>query len=242
MVACSCGVGWQMTGLAWILQSEPGVFMSTFVSLTSRLEGWFDKQLADIPEEVRQLIEEEFFPFTWDKCSESDRRFIAKQEDLGNDPATESFREIRWEYAERRSDIELEIKEWQSRATPTALDLQAQSDNLKRLAHELQNLDADFSAKAAQFDDNHHPIKVTAKRGRPRKEPQEANGVVKAPSKPQTARERQRAATVAKYRRWGQLVLAKEKMHPNQTRNWCIEKVAEELKVNKSYVRRHMIT
>lgn len=55
--------------------------MSDFDSLTWALEGWFDTPLRDMPDAVRQRVEQEFFPMPWDSLSADQRRGLALQLD-----------------------------------------------------------------------------------------------------------------------------------------------------------------
>ena len=55
--------------------------MADFNSLTTALEGWFDKPLADLPGEQQQRIRDDFFPMPWDSLNEDQRRSVAAQMD-----------------------------------------------------------------------------------------------------------------------------------------------------------------
>jgi hypothetical protein len=62
--------------------------MADFNSLTTALEGWFEKPLADLPDEQQQRIRDAFFPMPWDRLNENQRRSAADQIDYWNDPTT----------------------------------------------------------------------------------------------------------------------------------------------------------
>ena len=63
--------------------------MTNFESLTWALVDWFDKLLVELPESLRQRVEKDFFPFTWEYLSPTQRRSFALQWDYQNDPVTE---------------------------------------------------------------------------------------------------------------------------------------------------------
>jgi hypothetical protein len=72
--------------------------MSTFDSLTLALEEWFDRPLHELPAELRQRVELEFFPMPWNYLGAERRRSVALQLDYQHDPATEQDRQDWWEF------------------------------------------------------------------------------------------------------------------------------------------------
>lgn len=118
--------------------------MADFNSLTTALEGWFDKPLADLPDEQQQRIRDAFFPMPWDRLNENQRRSAADQIDYWNDPATEDKREQRWQLLCKLDVLEREMAEWKAVATPTSLDKATRDDRLKALRGEFEAIKAEY--------------------------------------------------------------------------------------------------
>lgn len=114
--------------------------MSSFDSLTLALEGWFDKALCDLPDALRQRVEEEFFPMPWDRLSAEERRRVALQLDYPDDPATEQERQFCSDFADSMLTIETKIAKWEAIPTLTASDLALQESQLAKLRPELAGM------------------------------------------------------------------------------------------------------
>jgi len=112
--------------------------MSSFVPLTLALKGLFDKPLSDLEKVLGQRVKREFRLIAWDVLSAEQREIIALQCDYPDDPEKEQERRSGWEWAGRKEAIMAQIAEWESTATPTALDL---VEKQKRLAELQQKLD-----------------------------------------------------------------------------------------------------
>lgn len=127
--------------------------MKSFDSLTSALNDWFDKQLSDLPDSVRQRVEQDFFPMPWDNLSADQRRSVALQFDYQHDPATEQDRKFWWDYFQRADELKKQVAEWDAVATPTASELAKKELRLAELKQELARMEA--QKKAARGD--HQP-------------------------------------------------------------------------------------
>lgn len=112
--------------------------MSSFAPLTAALEGLFDEPLSALDEALRQRVEREFYPITWDALSAERREIVALQCDYPDDPKTEQERRSGWEWAGRKEAIMAQVTEWKAVTTPTAFDL---AEKQKRLAELQQKLD-----------------------------------------------------------------------------------------------------
>lgn len=117
--------------------------MSSYDSLTVALEGWFDKPLSDLPDALRQRVEEEILPMPWDRLTATGRRHVTQQIDFPDDPAMEQVRQFCWDNSERRLTVEGEIAKWEAVATPTALDLLQKETRLEKLRQELAGIEAE---------------------------------------------------------------------------------------------------
>lgn len=118
-----------------------GCGMSGFDSLTTALEGGFDKLLRDLPKDMKKRIEQDFFPISWDNLSPDQRRNVAQQWDYRHDPATEQERQFWWDFFIRKNAIEKQIAEWKAVATPTAGDLAQQEARLSELWKKLARME-----------------------------------------------------------------------------------------------------
>jgi len=67
--------------------------MNAFESLTLALRGHFEKPFAQLPPDIQQRIQVDFFPWPWDSKTSRQRCHRAKQWDLENDPARREVRE-----------------------------------------------------------------------------------------------------------------------------------------------------
>lgn len=124
--------------------------MSSFDSLTLAFEGWFDKPLCDLPDSLRQRVEEDFWPMPWDRLTAAGRRDVMRQLDYQHDPATEPERQDGWERSERMIAVETQIAQWEAIATPTALDLAQKETRLALLRQDLARIEAEVFVAAGE--------------------------------------------------------------------------------------------
>lgn len=121
--------------------SRPTIASQEFKSLTLALDEWFEKKLDDLPIDLRQLVEREFFPNLWDVLTADQRRSGILQLDYQNDPATEQDRQYWWNFFERLRELKKQIHEWKSAATPTASEIALKESRLKELQQELDRME-----------------------------------------------------------------------------------------------------
>lgn len=114
--------------------------MSSYESLTQKLAEWFDKPLAELPDDIQELVGTEFFPMPWDKLTAGGRRSIAEQLDCQRDPATAAARQSAFEFYERIHELQTQIADWESKETPTATDKDIQERRLQELLRELEQM------------------------------------------------------------------------------------------------------
>ena len=115
--------------------------MSSFDSLTLALEGWFDKPLCDLPDALRQRVEQEFFLISWDKMSAEGRRSIALESDYKNDPVMQQSRQFSWDLASCVIDLKTRIAKWKSVSAPIASELAQKETRLAELQQQLARLE-----------------------------------------------------------------------------------------------------
>ncbi len=113
-----------------------------FDSLTLALEDSFNQPLADLPDTLRQRVEQEFFPMPWDNLSADQRRSVALQLDYQHDPATEQDQKFWWDFFQTVDRLKKQIAEWEVVATPTAAELALKEARLAEFKQELVRMDA----------------------------------------------------------------------------------------------------
>lgn len=114
--------------------------MTDFVSLTTALDGWFDKPLAELPETIQERVRQDFFPMPWDGLSFEQRQGVARQWDYNHDPATEPDRRFWEDFFAKKEELEKQIEQWQSVAAPTAVELAQRERRLSELQGELARM------------------------------------------------------------------------------------------------------
>ena len=187
--------------------------MSCFDALTLACEGWFDKPLCDLPDALRQRIEDDFWPMPWDRLT---------------DPAMEPDRQRSWDHSERMISITTQITEWEAVATPTALDLAQKEARLAKLRQELAGIESEafvdgglrespgnpFQAPKRNIGDEHPPA------------PADRNPAVKPPGST-VRREARRLDTEALHKQWQKAYRDAKKAHPNMTDSWYSKQIAK---------------
>lgn len=153
--------------------------MGDFDSLTWAFEDWFDTPLCDLPDALRQRVEQEFFPMPWDKLSADQRRSVALQLDYQHDPATEQDQKFWWDFFERVDDLKKQLADWEGVATPTAAELALKETRLAELKQELARMDAQQRLARGDYLPERKPS--LSKDGAPLAEPAPATRYVAYP-------------------------------------------------------------
>jgi len=115
--------------------------MTGFNSLALALDGWFDKAMVELPDDLKARVENEFFPMPWDNLDAEQRRSVALQWDYQRDPATEQDRAYWFDYYVRMEDLEGQIRKWEAVGAPTAGDLAQKEARLAELRRELARME-----------------------------------------------------------------------------------------------------
>ena len=121
--------------------SRPPDAGEQFASLALDLDGWFDKNLEELPKALRQRVEQEF-PSPWDNRTADQRCRIARQLDYQRDPATEQERQYWAEFFEHLHTIQAQKEHWESVATPTAKELDLKESRLQELQQEIDRMES----------------------------------------------------------------------------------------------------
>lgn len=128
--------------------------MSSYEPLTKKLAEWFAKPLAELSDDIRELVSTEFFPMPWDKLTAGGRRSIAEQLDCQRDPAAAAARQSAFEFYERMHELQAQIADWESKETPTATDKDIQERRLEELQRGLAQMVAQQKkARGDKFPD-----------------------------------------------------------------------------------------
>lgn len=125
--------------------------MTDFNSLATALEEYFNTPYADLPEDERQRVENDFFPMPWDKLSPNHRRSVAAQLDYQRDPDTEGERQYWSDFFNRRDNLQRKLMQWESVATPTATDLATKESKVSGLQQELDRMDQTLRQARGDF-------------------------------------------------------------------------------------------
>lgn len=125
--------------------------MERFDSLSLVMEEWFDRPLCDLPEALRQRVQQEFFPMPWDQLSADQRRSVALQLDYQHDPATEQDQKFWWDFFERVGGLKKQVAEWEAVATPTAAELATKEGRLAELQQELTRMEEQKRAARGDY-------------------------------------------------------------------------------------------
>ena len=124
-----------------------------FVSLSNALDGWFDKHFSEIPNDLQERIQHDLFPLGescgswWDSLTSEERRMAADRWDYEHDPATEDERQHAWDSWSECHELKRQIAEWDSVATPTALDMAKKDDKLRELRQRLNELETQLDGR-----------------------------------------------------------------------------------------------
>ena len=153
--------------------------MTTFDALTLAFENWFDTPLCDLPETLRQRLEQEFSDAPWDSLSADQRRDVALQLDYQDDPAAEQDRKFWWDFYERFDNLKKQLAEWDVVATPTATELALKETRLAQLKQELARMDAQKRLARGDYYPERKPSQT--KEGAPLVKPAHATRYVAYP-------------------------------------------------------------
>ena len=108
--------------------------MSEYVSLLHALEGYFEAELDELPEVLRERVQREIRPCAWDHLSPKQRRSWAWQTDYQNDLAAEEDGDFWFNFCCRKDELRKQIREWASIPALTAGELTAKERRLGRPA------------------------------------------------------------------------------------------------------------
>lgn len=122
-----------------------------FESLEQALLGWFDADESDLPADLRQRVAAALLPLHWAMLSPEQRRSVAAQRDMADDPALEDERQFWWQHACRVIELEGLQQQWTQAQAVTVAELNAKEERLREIADELERLAALERADAARY-------------------------------------------------------------------------------------------
>lgn len=106
------------------------------LDLTKLLEGYFDKQLNELPKELRRCAATEFYPLRWDELTPEHRRAVALSIKRQLEPVSEEELLSAEKLIERKYDLDSQIEALKKTRTPTVFDLLGKKSNLEILQAE----------------------------------------------------------------------------------------------------------
>lgn len=107
----------------------------------SDLEPWFESALSEIPESLRNRIQDLYAPLSWSELTPDRRRSFARQYDYDNNPAAELHREFWFNLHAERIDLERELHEWSVLADSTPTEKESRQLYISMLNEKLERLD-----------------------------------------------------------------------------------------------------
>jgi hypothetical protein len=114
--------------------------MASYKSLLEALEGLFGKPLNALPKMLRKRVEDEFFPISWGMLSPDQRRAVAIQCDVQDDPRFDLERRVGFDRAAKRKDLKWQIETWNTVPVSSASEAETKEHTLKSLHAELRRL------------------------------------------------------------------------------------------------------
>ena len=202
--------------------------MSSFDSLTLACEGWFDKPLCDLPDAVRQRIEEDFLPMPWDRLTAAGRRDVTQQIDERTDPALEHVRQVSWDLSERMIAITTDIATWEAVPIPNALSLAEKERRLKELRQELAGIEAEIFVDGGQIEVPGNPAQQLKRKSDSAHPSAPVNTTpAEKPRGSTVRREARRLDTEALHRQWQKAYETAKKARPNMTVSWHSKQISK---------------
>ncbi len=116
--------------------------LTKFISLAGELGDCFERPLAELTDEQRARVEQDFAPWKWDGMSPDARRNRTEAWDFQNDPATAA----QWQRAKTHVDDLYQARAdkayWESRSDASASDAAIKQDRLNPIIQRVVELEA----------------------------------------------------------------------------------------------------
>ena len=87
------------------------------------------------------MVEDTFFPISWDMLNAAARRELAEQLDYLNNPEHYELRQYWFEFVAKRQELENAIADWTALAAVTVTELATKEERLQQLKSELKALE-----------------------------------------------------------------------------------------------------
>ena len=155
--------------------------MSSYISLETELEEWFEKPFNELPEDLQKRVERGFRPTPWDNLTSDDRRRRACLWDGWENPAFEIERRRLWDSAkiELIDELEEKIEEWEATdPKKDPLKKRIKEKELKKLRRKLRKATEVFD-RVLGSETRTGKSPVTPKTKRDKKLQAEANNLAK---------------------------------------------------------------
>ena len=141
--------------------------------LSATLSECFDLHLEDLSQEQKALVEDTFFPISWDMLNAAARRELAEQLDYLNNPENCELKQYWFEFVAKKQELENGIAEWTALAPVTVTEFATKEERLQQLRSELKALENAYE-NASDGEAPLFPIKVPGETPHQRKSRLEA--------------------------------------------------------------------
>lgn len=123
-------------------QEDETAHEETFVPLTEALKDCFDKPLAELPDEKRRLVQNDWtLRVLWDGLDEEQRRCRAAQRDAQHDPATEADVEHGFKLDAALREKKRERVEWKLKRADLPSEQKIKDEKLQELDEDIRALE-----------------------------------------------------------------------------------------------------
>ena len=133
-----------------------------YVSMVYALADLFDKTIAELPDEQREIVKSTNLSLKWDDYLPAEREMECKSWDYEHNPATNDERETQFNLYSKQADIEREISSVKMFPENDALQRESKQRQLKELEAELVATQITEPAKqqGESLPDDHWTVKA----------------------------------------------------------------------------------
>lgn len=118
-----------------------------YESIEEKLESYYECQLDQIPEELRNWLLNEFFFQIWDGMSAHQRRSAANQYDYQHDPQYEAEREFDFNRFSKKFELQGELKKLQKMEPQSVTEHELKRKRIEEIQLEISSLENDHPPK-----------------------------------------------------------------------------------------------
>lgn len=136
---------------------------SAFDSMARALEGYLNRSLDELPEDMRQCVaRDSILSVLWDDLTPEQRRYAAEQWDYQNNPANDEDRvhwfDYYWSLNVNLKEKRAKLAEWEQVGAPNAVDLKEKEGRIEGLKREICQLEQQYKGVEGVPLENHSPV------------------------------------------------------------------------------------